>query len=236
MKSFRPAALLITAILAFASTHAAQAQTDLTIAATGQALVPPDEATASLTIQAQEATAAKAQATVNAGMTKALALARALPGVKVTTGGYNSFTVTPNDNAPQQFAAQQTLNLSILAPAGAPPPAFSNLLGTLQQDGLLLNSLSGDLSDAGQRQAQQAAIADALTQIQAQAASIAAGLHEQVGAIKSLNVSAFSNPGPRPMMAMAMAMRDSAPAPQSAPDNVQVTASVTANITLNRTP
>lgn len=235
MQPFRPAVWFLAPALVFAAAQAAWAQTDLTIAATGQASVPPDEASAALTVQAQDATAAKAQAEVNTAMAKALALAKAVPGVKIVTGGYSSYTVTPDNNAPQQFAAQQTLQLSIMAPAGAPPAAFSNLLGALQQDGLLLNSLSGDLSDAGQRQAQQAAITDALAQIQAQAASIAASLHEQVGTIKSLNVNAASNPGPRPMM-MAMAMKDSAPAPQSAPDNVQITASVTADLGLNRAP
>jgi uncharacterized protein YggE len=235
MKPFCPAILLLAPILAFSTISTAAAQTDLTIAATGLASVPPDEASAALTVQAQDTTAAKAQATVNSQMAKALTLAKAVPGVKIVTGGYNSYTVTPGNNAPQQFAAQQTLQLSIMAPAGAPPDAFSNLLGTLQQDGLLLNSLSGDLSDAGQRQAQQAAITDALTQIQAQAASIAASLHEQVGPIKSLNVNAASNPGPRPLM-MVMAARDAAPTPQSAPDNVQITASVTADIALNHAP
>jgi uncharacterized protein len=169
-------------------------------------------------------------------MAKALALAKAIPGVKIVTGGYSSYAVTPDNNAPQQFAAQQTLQLSIKAPAGAPPDSFSTLLGTLQQNGLLLNSLSGDLSDAGQRQAQQAAITDALGQINAQASSIAANLHEQVGLIKSLNVNANSSPGPRPMMMMMAMAKDSAPAPQSAPDNVQVTANVTADIALVKTP
>jgi len=214
---------------------AAQAQTDLTIAATGQVSVPPDEATAALTVQAQDTTAAKVQAEVNTVMAKALALAKAVPGVKVTTGGYGSYTVNPDNNAPQQFAAQQTIQLSMMAPAGAPSADFSNLLGTLQQNGLLLNSFSGDLSDTGQRQAQQAAITDALTQIQAQASSIATNLHEQVGIMKSLNVNAAANSEPRPMMMMAMA-KNAAPAPQSAPDNVQVTASVTAEIALNHAP
>lgn len=233
MKSFCSAWFLAPALV-FAAAHAARAQTDLTIAATGQVSVPPDEASAALTVQAQEATAAKAQAEVNTAMAKAQALAKAVPGVKAVTGGYNSYTTAAENNGPQQFTAQQTLQLSIKAPAGAPPDAFSTLLGTLQQDGLLLNSLSGDLSDAGQRQAQQAAIADALAQIQAQASSIASSLHEQVGIIKSLNVNAASNFGPRPMMAMAM--RDAAPAPQSVPDNVQITANVTADIGLNRAP
>jgi uncharacterized protein len=208
----------------------AWAGTDLTIAATGQASVPPDEATASLNVQAQEDTAAKAQADVNAAMAKALAAAKAVPGVKATTGSYSSFTVTPDNNGPQKFVAQQSLQLVQPAAGGAPSDAFSNLLGSLQQQGLLLNSLSGDLSAAGQREAQKEAIQDALTQIQAQAASIADSLHKQVGKIGSLDVNAAINPGPRPMMMMAMARE--APPPQSAPENVQVTANVTAKIEL----
>jgi predicted secreted protein len=235
MKSFRTAVLILIPAAVLAASPAAWAQTDLTIAATGQVSIPPDEANATLTAQAQDVSAAKAQAEVNTAMAKALALANKEAGVKAVTTGYSTYTVTPDNNAPQKFAVQQTLQLSIKAPAGVPSADFSNLLGTLQQDGLLLNALSGDLSDDGQRQAQQAAIADALTQIQGQAAGIAANLHEQVGAIKSLNVNAASNPGPRPMMAMA-AKFDAAPAPQSAPDNVQVTANVTADIELTRVP
>lgn len=232
MKFFYTTVLLFAPFL---TAPAAQAQTDLTIAATGQVSVPPDEASATLTAQAQDVSAAKAQAAVNSAMAKALTLAKNVQGVKAVTTSYNSYTVTPDNNAPQQFAVQQTLQLSIPAAAGVPSAAFSNLVGTLQQDGLLLNALSGDLSDDGQRQAQQAAIADALAQIQAQAAAIAASLHEEVGAIKSLNVNAAFNPGPRPMM-MAMAVQGAAPAPQSAPDNVQVTANVTADITLGHAP
>lgn len=227
MKPFYATALAIACI---GAAPAAWAQTDLTIAATGQVEVPPDEATAALNVQAQDTTAAKAQAAVNTAMAKALAAARKLPGVTVTTGGYNSYSTTPEHGGPVQYTAQQSLNLSIMSAGGVPPEAFATLLGTLQNNGLLLNSLAGDLSDAGQRAAQQAAIADALAQIQAQAAGIAAKLHEHVGTIKSLNVNAGTAPGPRPMMAMAM--RKAEPAPQSAPDNVQVSAQVTADIAL----
>lgn len=227
MKHIR-AALLAAPLFAAAP---AWAGTNLTIAATGQASVAPDEATASLNVRAQEDSAAKAQALVNKTVAQALAQAKSVADVKVTTGGYSTYTVTPDNNGPQQFVAQQSLSLVQPAAGGVPSGAFSSLLGTLQQDGLLLNSLSGDLSDAGQRQAQQAAITDALTQIQAQAGGIAAQLHQQVGKINSLDVNATTNFGPRPVMMMAMA-RDAAPAPQSAPDNVQVTANVTAKIEL----
>ena len=227
------AALIAAPALLLASILPARAQTDLTIAATGQVEVPPDEASADFTVQAQYATAAQAQAAVNTACAKALALAQAVPGVQAVTGGYSSYTVT-NNNAPAQFSAQQDLQLTIPAKDGIPPAAFAKLLGTLQQDGLLLNSLSGDLSDAGQRRAAQAAIADALAQIQGQAGAIAASLHEQVGEIKSLNVNAAPEPQPRPMMAMAMSA--GAPAPQSVPDNVQISASVTADIALTKAP
>lgn len=227
MKTFRAAALLLVPLLA----TPAWAGTNLTIAATGQVSVAPDEATATLNVRAQEDSAAKAQALVNKAVAQALAQAKSVPDVKVTTGGYSTYTITPDNNGPQQFVAQQSLSLVQPAAGGVPSDAFSSLLGTLQQDGLQLNSLSGDLSNAGQRQAQQAAIADALTQIQAQAGGIAAQLHQQVGTINSLDVNASTNIGPRPVMMMAMA-RDAPPAPQSAPDNVQVTANVTAKIEL----
>ncbi len=233
MMMFRPA-IFVAAVALLSAAQPARAQTALTIAATGQTAVPPDEATATLTVQAQDASAAKAQAAVNRAMTKALAEAGAVPGVQAATEGYNSYAVTPDNNVPRQFAAQQTLQLTIMAKDGVPPTAFANLLGTLQQQGLLLDALSADVSRPRQRQAQQAAIADALAQIQSQAAAIAASLHERAGVIKSLDVNAGSSPGPRPFMAMAISA--AAPAPQSAPDDVQVTASVTAAITLEQAP
>ena len=232
MKNNRAAVLLLAPLLV--APIPAWAGTDLTIAATGQASVPPDEATAALNVQVQEDTAAKAQAAVNEAMAKALAAAKAVPGVQATTGGYSTYTVTPDNNGPQKYVAQQGLQLTQPAKGGTPSTAFSQLIGDLQQQGLMLNSLSGDLSDAGQRQAQQAAIADALTQIEAQANAIAVQLHQRVGNMDSLDVNAAVSPGPRPLMMMAV--REAAPAPQSAPSNVQVTASVTAKIGLLANP
>ena len=231
MRVLRPAAFVLASLLGLAEPLPAQAQTALTNAATGQVSVPPDEASATLTVQAQDVSAARAQNMVNTGMARALALARKLPGLKAVTGQYSTYSVAPDNGVAAQFSAQQTLQLTLSAPDGVPPEAFSNLLGSLQQEGLLLNSLDGDLSDAGQRQAEQAAINDALGQIKAQAAAVAANLQEAVGGIKSLDVNAASAPGPQPRM-MAMAMPAAAP-PQSAPENLQVTASLTAVIDLS---
>ncbi|WBO60618.1 SIMPL domain-containing protein [Acidocella sp. MX-AZ03] len=114
-----------------------------------------------------------------------------------------------------------------------PDKAFTDLLGQLQADGLLLNGLSGELSDAGRQSAQRDAIRDALAHLRAEAADIADTLHKKVGALKQLSVNGASAPlppGPRVMM-----MKAAAAAPQLAPDKVTISASVSAQIELTST-
>jgi uncharacterized protein len=206
---------------------AAQAQTLLSLGATGQVRVVPDEMVASLQVQASAARAADAQGAVNRAMKKALDLAHAVQGVVATTNGYNVFKNTPDNAAtPPQFQASQTLQLVIPAPQGPPPDRFTALLGQLQQNGLLLNTLDCDLSRNGQLSAQQDAIGDAIGQIQAQAAMIAGRLKENISEIKTLNVN-VDMPGPMPRMMMMAAM-----APQAAPDKVTVQVNVSATMML----
>lgn len=209
----------------------AGAQTVLTIGATGQVNAAPDEATASLTAQATSPDAAKAQAQVNALMSKALEAARATSGVAATTGSYGTSQQTTDTQPPKTvYQASQSLNLVLPAADGIPPARFTDLVGKLQAQGLLLNDLGGDLSAKAQVEAQQAAVLVAIAQIQAQAAAVAAQLHESVGAVKTLSVNAQPSPGPRPLMAMAMRAEA---APVSAPGNVSVTADVTAEVELD---
>ncbi len=207
----------------------AGAQTVLTIAATGQAETAPDEAVASLTAQANAPDAATAQGDVNAAMTKALAEVRAVPGLKATTGGYQTIQMTDSQTQRISFQASQSLQLTMPAAGGVPAPGLTALLDRLQQQGLLLNELDGDLSATARAAAEQAAILAALGRIEAQAEAVAAQLHERVGPMKTLNVNAAQSPGPVPMLAMARA----AVAPVSAPGNIQVSADVTATIELD---
>ena len=225
-----PRLLLLVPVLTGLALPAA-AQTALTLSANGTAQAEPDEAVANFNVQAVKPDAASAQAAVNQAVAKALAAARALPGVVATTGGYNSYSSTPDGQSKPQFTAQQSLTFTQPAADGVPDKAFTDLLGKLQADGLLLNGLSGDLSQAGQDKAQREAIRDALTQLRAQADDIAAALNKKVGALKTLNVN--TGGGPVPPMPRMMALAAAAPAPQSAPDKVIVTASVTAEIELD---
>jgi uncharacterized protein YggE len=94
--------------------------------------------------------------------------------------------------------------------------------------------LDGYLSDAGQTAAQQAAIADAIHQLQATAARVAAALGDRVTGIKTLQVN-LQNTGPV-MPGRMMMLAATAPPPQAAPGPVTVTANVTADIDLETTP
>jgi uncharacterized protein YggE len=211
---------------------AAAAQTALNISATGEQLVVPDEMVAALTVQASAAKAAAAQDLVNRAMLRALAAARAVSGVTATTSNYSVEQVSP-ENAPLRFQASQDLQLVVAAPGGVPTGAFTALVGVLQQDGLLLNTLDGDLSLAGQRTAESAAIADAIQQIQAQASGVATVLKEKIGGIKSLSVNAAP---PSPLRGPVLMMAATAPPPQAAPGRISVRAEVTAVIELTAKP
>jgi uncharacterized protein YggE len=210
----------------------ARAQTELNLAATGQKLVEPDEMIASLQVQAASSRAATAQADVNSAMQKALALAKAVSGVTATTSSYSVFEDASDSAKPPKFRASQSLQLVMPAPGGVPPDRFTALVGQLQQNGLLLNSLDGDLSSSGQTNAEQGAIADAIGQIQAQAAMIADNLKKNVSEIKTLNVNVNM---PQVIMRAPQAMMKAAEMPtppQAAPDKVTIQANVSATIEL----
>jgi uncharacterized protein YggE len=219
-------ALLIAAGLA----SPAIAQTTLNLSANATVLAPPDEMTASLTVQANAGSAAAAQGKVNMLMGKALAEARATAGITATTAEYSVQDTSEKQNG-TAFQASQSLTLTMPAPGTTPPAAFTALLGQLQAQNLQLNNLAGDLSAAGRQQAANQAITAAIGQVQAQAAMVAKTLGEKVQSIKTLNINA-DGPGPvTPMRMMAMAAPQAAP-PQAAPGPVAINANVNAEILL----
>ncbi|WP_298282635.1 SIMPL domain-containing protein [Acidocella sp.] len=221
------------AVLAGLLAGPAAAQTVLNLSETGHASTPPDQAVAQFILQASAASAATAQDMLNSQAKTALAAARAVAGVAATTSGYATSTQpsTPgNPASPPVYTASQALTLVMPAAGGVPPAAFAGLLTRLQQRGVMLEGLGGGLSDAAQARLQQAAIANAISQLQTQAAAIAAQLHQTVGRLKTLTISAA--PPPMPMMMGRLAMA----APQSAPGPSTASADVTAEIELDKAP
>ncbi len=222
----RPCWFLLLIVLALGSTRA-EAQTELRLTATGTVQLPPDEAIADLTVQFFSPQAASAQAAVNRNMATALAAARAENGIIATTGGYDVVSRSDDKGRVTQYAASQILHLTGPAPDGRPAPAFTELIGRLQSQGLQLGTLSADLSPAGRGHAEDEAIQAAIKRLRAQAALVAATLGEKAGAIKSLTVGESGPIAPMPgRMMMAMA------APSDQPGPVMVTETVSAIIDL----
>lgn len=223
--------LLLTPLLTILASPVA-AQTILSLSATGEATAPPDEAVAHFQAQATKPDAAAAQAAVNQAVAKALTAARTTAGVTVTTSFYNTYSVIPENQTKPAFTAEQSLTLVQPDAGGIPDAAFTSLLTKLQSDGLLLTGLSGDLSSASTAKLQQEAVRNALNALREEAKNVADTLHKKVGDLQSLTVGTDGGPVP-PLLMGARAMAMAAPPPQSAPDNVSVTAHVNAKIELD---
>lgn len=213
----------------------ASARTILSLNATGSAVAVPDEAVANFEVQATKPNAATAQSAVNQAVAKALAAARTVSDVTATTNGYNTYAIMPDHQTTQEFTTTQNLTLVQPAKGGVPDAAFSDLLARLQSEGLLLTGLKGDLSVAGRQSLQREAVRNALTQLRAEAKTVADSLHMKIAALQSLAVNAEGGNIPPIGPRMMSAAVSSAP-PQSAPDNVSMTAEVNAKFALDPTP
>jgi uncharacterized protein YggE len=217
-----------TAVILLALGPHASAQTTLNLSATGEAYLTPDQITATLTAQASSRNPVTAQISVNTSMASALALAKTVPGITATTANYSVSQVQPdNGNGPATYTASEDLTLVEPAPLGTPDAAFGTLLGKLQSHALLLENFDGSLSQAASRHAMQAAIADAMSQIQTQAQAVATALNETVARTTTVTLNT-NPPSPLPMAPRAMMMA----APVAAPANVAIQASVTATVDL----
>ena len=211
--------LLVVAALLAPVAALAQAETRLRVSESGSVTMQPDELVASLHIEARATTAAEAQEQVNRAMAAAMATARAVPGARVTTGHYAART----DREKQEVVAQQSLNLR-------GPEALVALVGRLQAEGLLLDHITWQLTEAAQRQGRDDATRAAIRAVQERGAAIARDLGLRVAAMRDLYVEAAPEAA-RPMMA-ARAM--AATAPSVTAEDITVTARVTADLLLRR--
>ncbi|MDE8348965.1 MAG: SIMPL domain-containing protein [Acidocella sp.] len=221
--------LLLICLLFSLGQTACWAQTTLNLSAVGTDIVAPDEMTAGFSVMAQAPTAAAAQASVNQTMAKALTAANSAKGVRATTGSY-FVNAIGDQTGPQKpaFQAEQTLQLKIAAPGGKAPEGFTDLVGQLQHDGLLLRQLSGQLSAGGEDAAKAAATVDAINKLQAQANAVAQTLGDNTVELKTLSID---NNVPGPVMFSAMRVAAAAPV-QSEPGPLTISVTISATFTL----
>ncbi len=205
----------------------ARADTLLHLADTETVTVAPDELAASLRAEASSANPADAQQRVNAAMADALAHARKVAGVTVSTGAYSVWHVgpTPQDSS-ERWQASQSLELT-----SHDSVALLTLVGTLQHNGLAIGQLGWRLSRAAERKAHDEATRQAIAALRGKAQEAAALLDLRFASFKEVRLdSAAQVPVPRFVGAMS-AMAASAP-PNAVAADVPVSATAEADAIL----
>ncbi|MFT8718067.1 SIMPL domain-containing protein [Acetobacter sp.] len=197
--------------------------TKLNIGGTASVQAAPDEATATLLAQNEGSNAVDAQRKTNGLAQSAIALAEKATGVVVHSESYSVYENRP-DKQPHSWTAQQTLSLTAKDSSG-----LLELVGKLQEKGLLLQNVSWSLSPEHQKQLQKQAEQQAVRDMKERADAIAATLGMKVTSIASLSVN--EQPLIRPMALMARA--EIAPSPAMRPDSQTVTANVHATVILS---
>jgi predicted secreted protein len=204
------------------------AETLLHLGETATVMAAPDEIAAALRVEATSATAADAQARVNAIMQDALTRARSVAGLAVSTGGYGVWRVGPTaQDRTERWQAGQTLDLS-----GHDDSALLKLVGELQQKGLAVSSLGWRLSRQAERRAHQEATKQALAALRGRVDEAAALLDLRFEQFKEVRLDGQA--APRPMFRSApRAMAAGAPPPPSAvPEDVAISATAEADAIL----
>lgn len=176
----RPTLLLAAAVLFAASTlHAQQtppppavpAPPSVTVTGAASAKVQNDRMQAMVRAEAEQASAGAAAGDVNARMAKALAAAKALPGVEARSAGYSTWQQFEKGK-PGKWRVAQTLSLT-----GSDFAALAALIAKLQdEDGLLVSSIAFSLAPETRRRAEDALTREAIRAWQQRAATAAEAL------------------------------------------------------------
>ena len=212
----RSATLLVAATLFAAGAAFAQqpapvsAASPPSVAVTGAAStkVQNDRMQAMVRAESEQATAAAAAADVNARMARALAAAKAVPGVEAKSAGYSTWQQWEKGK-PGKWRVSQTLSLT-----GSDFPALAALVSKLQdEDGLLVSSIAFTLAPQTRRQAEDALTREAIRAWQQRAATAAEALGFAAWRPGRITV-ATGDYAPAPRFDMAMR---AAAAPPAAP-------------------
>lgn len=234
-----PRAALVFAGLALATLATADAQTlpsapaaasnltNLHLSASAQRDMPRDLLTATLSAEASDPDAKKVQGDINQRMAAALVRVKPVAGITAETTGYSVYRDNP-DKTPARWHGSQSVTLS-----GKDFAALLSLVGALQQDGLIMQSLAPDLSIAARQSVEDALTDEALIRLQQRADRVAATLGKEVADFRAVTVGNV-NPPPPVFRAMAMAsgISSSIAPPVAAAGSATVSVTVEADVAL----
>lgn len=172
MKRFVAWAAVASCVAVATDARADQALTPqpvLSVTASANRSVANDRMHALLRSEAESADVGQAASAVNAQMARALARAKAVRGVEVSTSGYTTYQVGDPKQGVLRWRVTQSLKLT-----GGDFVALAALVSKLQtEDGLLVSGLNFSLSPSALRSAEDALVQQAIRAWQ-QRAQIAA--------------------------------------------------------------
>ena len=211
------ALLSISLSPALAQTSLPSDETILNISATEHGEVAQDTLTASLGIEKQASEPRGLQAQINNLMAQAVAKAKTVQGVEVSTGQYNVYPVDPDPNAPSPAskvkAARTWRGSQSLTLKSTNADALLSVAGGLQDIGLNMQDLSYGVSPQKDEDARDSLMEAALTKLRAKAARAARALGKTKIDFAEINVDSAPLPVMRPMRTMAMMAKSAEPMP-----------------------
>jgi len=222
-------AVLGAALLCAVSAPALAEDTILRLSETATVMVAPDQLTATLRAEAVAPTAQDAQKRVNEMMRDAVASAKKIDGIAVSTGGYNVWRagITPADRN-ERWQAGQNLTLT-----GKDPEAMLRLVGDLQQKGLAESGLGWRLSADAERHAREEATKQALSGLRGRADKAADILGLTFSSFREVRLDSVTPPPIMPrQMVTHSTMAAAAPPPTAETEDLPVSASAEADIVL----
>jgi predicted secreted protein len=223
------AALASIASLAAAADAAPPPTPVITLSASSTTSVANDRMYAWLRAEADNADPARAAADVNARMAKALARAKAVTGVEVSTTGYSSYQVAEK-NQPTRWRVAQTLNLE-----GNDFATLAALVTRLQADDqLVINGMNFAVSPDARRKAEDALTQQAIKAWQARAQNAARGFGADGYRVGSVTIQTGDFAPPRPMFRAAAPMAAAAAPVSVEGGNTDVTVTITGEAVLGR--
>lgn len=229
----RLAAALVGAAVAFAGVARAADPPPATapvvsLSASATLSVANDRVYAWLRAEVDHADPARAAADVNARMARALARAKAVPGVDAATSGYSSYQIA-DKNQPPRWRVAQTLTLE-----GADFAAMAALVSKLQvDDALALSGMNFAVSPEARRRAEDALMQQAIKAWQARAQNAANSFGFQGWRMGKVSIQTGDFARPAPMFRQSSAMAASAPPISVEAGNTDVTVSVAGEAVLD---
>jgi predicted secreted protein len=168
--------------------------------------VPNDWIQAVVGITAEDVDAARLADRINTTMTRAMAVAKGAPAVRVKSGGYATHPVH-QDGKLRRWRASQDLVLE-----SADIDAVTDLVGKLQSE-LQLRSIGFSISPERRRATEDELISEALDVFKARAEIVRENLGASHYEIVQLSIGAQGGPPVRPVFAEARAMGSPSVAP-----------------------